>query len=470
MKEIISEPYLSQIRDFLSDRLGMHYSVQRESELSRKLLEAAKKAGFSGTTSFIQWLMTSSPGRKDLEMLASFLTIGETYFLREGDAFEFLREEFLKQYIFANQQSNRNLSVWSAGCSSGEEVYSLAGLIIEMLPDYKNWNIRITGTDINPTALKKAQAGKYSKWSFRKTPEWFDKYVEKIDENSYKICDCLKNMVRFQSHNLATESHLFYRLNIIFCRNVLIYFPAEMIRKITTGFYNSLAEGGVLALSPVESSLDIYNRFTRKNFGGRTFFIKDSIKVESAIQSEFQEKITVADKKHSAKAEAQADKEYTRLQFLFKEGLYLRVENLIRQKAEDLNELPVKYQELLGQTYVNQGKEAEAELLYKKIIESGNQDTSAGYFLAMIYMGQKRFKEARLLLEEMLRTEPGNILANYQLGLLERQRGNSEKSQQYLEKASGLLKELKSETIVWGSSEMMVEQLQDLINSAMQEE
>ena len=85
-------------------------------------------------------------------------------------------------------------------------------------------------------------------------------------------------------------------------------------------------------------------------------------------------------------------------------------------------------------------------------------------------MGQKRFKEARLLLEEMLRTEPGNILANYQLGLLERQRGNSEKSQQYLEKASGLLKELKSETIVWGSSEMMVEQLQDLINSAMQEE
>ncbi len=477
MKEIISEPYLSQIREFLSDRLGMHYSIQRESELSRKLLEAARKAGFSGTTSFIQWLLTSSPGRKDLEMLASFLTIGETYFLREEVAFEFLQEEFLKQYIYASRQTNRSLSVWSAGCSSGEEVYSLAGLIREMLPDHADWEIHITGTDINPTALAKAQGGKYSKWSFRKTPSWFMKYVEKIDENSYKICDCLKNMVRFQSHNLATESHLFYRLNIIFCRNVLIYFPPEMIRKITKGFYDSLAEGGVLVLSPVEASLDIYNRFMRKNFGGRTFFIKDGKTADQTIQSESPEKIAGADIEPPAKPEPlvvaseslEADSEYTHLLFLFKEGLYLRVENLIRQKAEELNELPVKYQELLGQTYVDQGKEAEAELLYKKIIESGNQDTSADYFLAMIYIGQKRFKEARLLLEEILRTEPGNILANYQLGLLEHRQGNNDKSQQYFTKALDMLREFENGQILGDIPEMTAGQLKDLISSVLRE-
>ena len=375
MKTLISEPYLSIIKKYLSKELGLHYSALRDSELSRKLGNAAKDFGYSDIIEFINWLQSERISRRDLEKLASHLTIGETYFLREPAAFDFLKQEYLRQYIYDNRKSNKTLKIWSAGCSSGEEVYSLAGFIREMLPDHSDWTISITGTDINPVALEKARKGIYSKWSFRNTPKWFLKYVEELDANSYKICDCLREMVSFKSHNLASDLQLFYDINVIFCRNVLIYFPAELIKRVTGKFYDSLAEEGLLVLSPVEVSLDICDRFIRKYYAGRTFFIKDSHStapfIHNGINYEIHREADKGEGNKSAGGEIEELDEYERIRFLYEEGLYLRVENLIKQHNELEEDLPLAYLELLANTYCKMGKSEKAIALCKRIIASG---------------------------------------------------------------------------------------------------
>lgn len=468
MNENITEPYLTGIKEFLLNRLGLHYSSLRENELGRKLKEAALNFGYDTTISFIQWLLRTDPSRRDMEKLASYLTIGETYFLREIEAYEYLKEEFLKQYFYNNRESNRKLTVWSAGCSSGEEVYSIAGLIREILPDYAKWEIKITGTDINPSALEKARKGIYSRWSFRKTPQWFMKYVEDIDEHSFKIKDSLRSMVKFTSHNLATDPQIFRGLNIIFCRNVLIYFPASLISKVTKGFYEAMAETGVLVLSPVEVSLNICGHFNRITYLGRTFFIKESGSKNMCTETETIEESFLEQIKPEPEVILEED-EFERIKFMFEEGMYLRVENLINQKAENTSALPLNYQVLLAQTYASQGKLKKAESMCKQIAESGNCHSSILLLQVRMYIRQKRVKVAQQILEEILQREPDNIMANYQLGLLENQLGTHSQSKWHLSLALEILNKLSEDESVQEAEGLTVDQLKEKILSVLEE-
>ncbi|MCF7911215.1 MAG: hypothetical protein K9M99_01700 [Candidatus Cloacimonetes bacterium] len=434
MTRVINEPYLSRIKTFLLENLGLLYTAKRDNELSRKIWEVAIMTKHKTAESYINWLLSPRLRRADLELLASYITIGETYFLREGEAFDYLRNEYLNNFIYHNRKAERRLTVWSAGCSSGEEVYSLAGLIREMLPDREKWQVRILGTDINPLVLEKARAGVYSKWSFRKTPKWFMKYVEEDDENRYRICDCLKEMVEFRSHNLATEPALLSGVNIIFCRNVLIYFSQELIRKITAGFYDALVEEGLLVLSPVEVSLNICERFIRRFYAGRSFFIRNSLSSEPFIHSGIERALPEQIKhneKSSPVASAEVDPEssaaekgFERLRFLYREGLYLRVDNLISQRAKTLLELPAEFQELLIKSKMKQNKYDEAELLCQEIIKAEQSQSTIFFLLALMQIKKKVYKLARQTLEHIITMEPGYVLAYYQSGILAHQRGD----------------------------------------------
>ncbi len=217
--------------------------------------------GFADVEALAQNLL-STPITKDLlEVLASHLTVGETYFFREKGIFEVLEWQILPQLLASRRSGNRQLRIWSAGCASGEEAYSIAMLLHKILPDIRDWQITVLATDVSQRALQKAELGVYNQWSFRGTSTWLvEKYFTRVKGDKWKILPWIKEMVTFSYLNLATDPfpsriNNTAAMDIIFCRNVLMYFTPVVIDRVVENFSGALVEGGWLMVSPAECSL-----------------------------------------------------------------------------------------------------------------------------------------------------------------------------------------------------------------------
>ena len=177
MMRPLSHGLLSQFSEFIASRTALHFPRERWNDLERQAVSAAREFGFADTESFIQWLTSSAVSREQIEILASHLTISETYFWREPQVFDALMEHILPQLVRLREGSGKLIRIWSAGCSTGEEPYSIAIALQRVIPDLEKWKITILATDINPRILQKANAGLYGKWSFRNSPPWLkDQY------------------------------------------------------------------------------------------------------------------------------------------------------------------------------------------------------------------------------------------------------------------------------------------------------
>lgn len=261
MTRDVSDEELAQLGQFLAKRIGLDFSEKRLPDLRRSIGRAARDFGFKDLGSCADWLVATPLTRGHIETLASHLTIGETYFFRDEKAFKTLEEFILPNLIETGPQHKRTLRIWSAGCSTGEEPYSVAILLRRIIPDYALWNITILGTDINAAFLKKASAGIYTDWSFRGTPpRLIDSYFLKIGRGRYELRPEIKKSVKFAYHNLAEDPYPSLlnntnAMNIIFCRNVLMYFHDNFREKVMKRFPSCLVEGGWLLVSPAETPL-----------------------------------------------------------------------------------------------------------------------------------------------------------------------------------------------------------------------
>jgi chemotaxis protein methyltransferase CheR len=173
-----------------------------------------------------------------------------------------------KQAVYGGRPS---LRIWSAGCSTGEEAYSLAILISELIPDWRQWDLRILGTDINSTVIVKAKEGIYSQWSFRMVPSDVQATYFKPYKTDWQILPDWRSMVHFDTHNLVEDSFPSYtsgihNMDLIICRNVFIYFQATAIAATIEKFYHTLNDGGYL----LNGHTDLYgqdlSRFKTKIF------------------------------------------------------------------------------------------------------------------------------------------------------------------------------------------------------------
>lgn len=187
MTETLSKALLSSLSDFLVAKMGLHFPPNRAVDLERGIRAAAKEFGFNDPEACVEWLLSSSPTKHHIETLASQLTVGETYFFREKQTFQALEEQVLPDLI-RSHADDRRLRIWSAGCATGEEPFSLAILVARVIPNLEEWNISILGTDINPRSLQKASTGAYTAWSFRDCPAGISEiYFKKIDESRVEI-------------------------------------------------------------------------------------------------------------------------------------------------------------------------------------------------------------------------------------------------------------------------------------------
>lgn len=272
-----SVPSLSEFSGQLAAQTGLYFPEERLSDLKRGISSAAQQFGFADAESCLKRLLKEPLTRDQIEVLASHLTVGETYFFRDKTCFGFLEEVVLPQLIRSRKET-RQIRIWSAGCSSGEEPYSVAILLDRLLPDSDDWEIFILATDLNPSMLARAQAGIYSAWAFRDVPDPVRKdYFSNTGKNRWKINDRIKRRVTFRFHNLVEDSFPSWvngtnAMDLILCRNVLMYFSRQSARKIASQLGKSLAECGWLILSPVEIPQAEDTGLTPVQFHGQTFF------------------------------------------------------------------------------------------------------------------------------------------------------------------------------------------------------
>lgn len=246
MPESISNPFLSQLSELVSSLAGLYFPKEKWQDLERGIIATARELNFKDTQSFVQRLLTSSLAEEQLDTMVGYLTIGETFFFRDKNLFQILKDRIISGWLGADNKKERGIKFLSAGCCSGEEPYSIAILMDQMRSALKNWKITIEAVDINPRFLQKAEKGIYTRWSLRDTPDIIvKKYFKEIGKNSFEISPHIKKMVKFSRLNLAEKRYPspldnIRGINIIFCRNVLMYFASETRQRVIQGLSKAL--------------------------------------------------------------------------------------------------------------------------------------------------------------------------------------------------------------------------------------
>ncbi|MGB4782919.1 CheR family methyltransferase [Candidatus Methylomirabilis sp.] len=275
-----------QAQTLIAGRLGLDFSKGRQADLERGLVQACRISSVSAPETYLAWLATLPDESAEWRRLASHLTVGETYFFRDRALFEALEQHVLPSLIEAcRAQEILRLRLWSAGSATGEEPYSLAILLDRLLPDLANWALTILATDINPDALETARRGCYREWSFRETPQRIrDRYFQRRSAETFEVDPAIRGMVTFAPLNLVEESYPAMVTNtiamdLILCRNVLMYFTREAQRASVIRLQRALVTGGWLVVSPAEASTDLLHPLAPVNFAGAILYRKEPTSV-----------------------------------------------------------------------------------------------------------------------------------------------------------------------------------------------
>jgi chemotaxis protein methyltransferase CheR len=249
-----TDPAYEAIASYVGSRTGLVFGPNRQIDAEAGIQRAMIKAGIRDGTEYSKYLHRG--GHIPLDELIVELTVGETYFFRDPAQFEFIRQQIIPECL-QNRPEGHFLRIWSAGCASGEEAFSLAILLEEA---GLGRQASVLASDISRKALEKARDASYRQWSFRGVESALrDRYFQRHGDN-FVLEDRLRRQVTFEHHNLAIDSfpcHAtgIWNMDLILCRNVLIYFDHESIRRIARLFLKSLADGGWLITGPSDPSL-----------------------------------------------------------------------------------------------------------------------------------------------------------------------------------------------------------------------
>ena len=488
----IPETLLQQLSDYLTATVGLHFAKRNWKELLRKMSAAMTDFGFDQVEEFIEWLLSLSPTRNQIEILASHLTVGETYFFRERRAFEIMEQSLLPGLIAVRRKTEKRLRFWSAGCSTGEEPYSLAILLDKLIPDLKDWNVTILATDIDAGALRKAEEGIYSDWSFRDNPPWFkEHYFEKVGGNHHRLLPRIRKMVAFSYLNLSEDHYPALQNNtnamdFIFCRNVLMYFAPGQIGLTVERFHRSLLDGGCLIVSPVETALLTHSPFVTVRFPDSTFYRKD-VRKTKAVQKAAKhiekenilcpsispetakrrrpEKPTRPTRQAELKKPEEAERTpYEEAAALYRKGLYPEAEDRLRKLISNGG----RNQEsciLFARVLANQGRLEEAFGCCEEAVLADKCNARLHYLLATILEEEKQVEEARVSLKKALYLDRNFVLAHFALANLSLRAGKIADGRKHFGHAAEILSEYKQDDIIPESEGITAGRLAEIIGT-----
>jgi chemotaxis protein methyltransferase CheR len=256
------------LRDLVSERLGIWFGPESRLSLERRLRERLTVRGLTSYGDYYQLLKYSPLANEEWEEASELLTTHETYFYREDYQLRAFKNELLPMLAERGKQ-RRRLHVWSAGCSTGEEAYTIAMLVLES-GLFDGWEVRVYGSDLSKKCIAAARRGVYGPTSFRTTSDdwkrtWFqpNSRQDPTGPETLGVSPAVRALCHFGQMNLLDEerTHLVGRCDVIFCRNVLIYFDGPSRKRVIEMFHDRLVAGGVLLLGHAESLLNVSTAF-----------------------------------------------------------------------------------------------------------------------------------------------------------------------------------------------------------------
>ena len=253
MREITDDEF-ERIRGFIKQKLGINLSKEKKSLIHSRLGSTINEKRFDDFTQYFDYLLQDKTGEAIIQFVDK-VTTNHTYFMRETEHFDFFRDTVLP-YIYENHSQEKDLRVWCAGCSSGEESYTLQMIIMDFFKNKPNkWDIEILATDISTTVLNKAIRGVYPKESLKNLPkDWLNNYFKVYDSEHQQVHEKVKKLITYRKYNLMEEKFPFKKpFQAIFCRNVMIYFDSATRDQLVNKFFDATVKGGFLFIGHSES-------------------------------------------------------------------------------------------------------------------------------------------------------------------------------------------------------------------------
>lgn len=492
----LTEGDFARFSGLLLEKYGLSFGETRHGELEIAVMQAFATSIFANLDDYYEFLRSNEDGGAEMERLVNVATINETHFFRDAGQFDALQDHVLPELI-RRRRSLNTLRFWSAGCSSGEEAYSLAILLHELLPDINEWSITILGTDINTNALDRARRASYSSWSFREERSLHlrDKYFTP-NGSRWDLLPQVRRMVSFSLLNLAEPSFPSFDTNtqfidLILCRNVLIYLSLEMNREVIHRMFDSLQPGGWLVTAPAEGSPDMFKHFQARPFKGAVLYQRLTqtaalrqeklrprftgplrLPPQPAAQPEprpaeprriFAAAEVATQPLPSKEDQAALDESRDLIAFGHGEQVLPTLVRLAGIPAIQNQVYPV-----LAQVYANQGDWQEAERWCQQAITQDLLALDAWYTLALVYQHQGRLEKAVEAMRKVIYLDHNDILGHFGLANLYFEAGEYPKAIKYLDNALHLLENRPHDELVPRSGGITNARLRDAITRQQQ--
>jgi chemotaxis protein methyltransferase CheR len=428
----IPEDLKRNFKEFIASRSGLYFKDHNLKDLEEKIVRRMVVLGMESPLSYYSHLTTSKSKEDELRELFNILTINHTYFFRNEEQFDVLRKKVLPEIIRRRSYEKREVGqkpvirIWSAGCSTGEEPYSIAMAVREAIPNIDEWDVQIIATDASGEALAKAKKGFYRANSIKSIDkEHLSGYFHSVPSGEYEINDGIKKMVSFGFHNLVGAAFP-GNFDIIFCRNVVIYFEFETTFEIMKRFYDSLTDEGCIFIGYSET----------------LHFMQDKFKMIAADDAIYYLKVTRDS--HFEKTEMSGERSAEKC-------LDDIVEELARKEV--LAEFDAKSEPALGEEVFSEDimieatknfhlkKYNEALRLVERVLANSPNAPEARFLAAEIHLNRGNTREARGELERVLLSTPFFVPAHYLLGCINMEEGFMDDARASFKKALYLEKD-----------------------------
>lgn len=458
----LADDIFARLSHCVESRIGLCVRAEDSESFRKTLLARMKKVNIIEPEEYLRILEAdTTASHREWKALVILLTTGESYFFRDKGHFFLLQNTILPE-LLKNKQNQRSLRIWSAGCATGEEPYSVAILLDMLLPDRQDWDICILGTDINEESLQKAERGLYSPWSFRLMDKDIQGKYFTSRKGEWQLAEKIKRMVTFQWGNLLDGD--FYSQNpeicgmdIIICRNVFIYFQKEAVAAVFSKFAKTLNDAGYLIAGHGElQGLDL-SSMRQRLYPEAVIYKKAAIlnrpvpEVGRAPECVKEQKNLPAKVKPVSRPAPPArpvgklppPDPKTEIEELIRTGRYGEA---IERSAQFL---PLSRDRcdmlcLLANAYANSGEYGKAEGACREAIKI-NADAAEPYFLlAQIAEARGNDEDAKDLFRKAIYLKPGFIAAYCELGGLYEKENDSLHAKKARSTAIELLKALPS--------------------------
>jgi chemotaxis protein methyltransferase CheR len=473
------------------ERLGLHFPESRWVELGYGVQRAFAVSPCSDLDEYYDLLRDPDSGSLYMQQLVNAVTVCETHFFRDAAQFDALYEHVLPE-IIARRRKLRTLRIWSAGCASGEEPYSIAMLLCELLPDVEQWAITVLATDVNTEGLGRARRAVYSDWAFReeRAKQWRSRYFRRHGKR-YELLPEVRRIVSFGWLNLAEGDWPSFETNtrfmdLVLCRNVTIYLAEAVTAGVIDRFHAALAEGGWLAVGHSEHAPTTYRNFRVHNYPGailyqrvgRPALLPRGVERRApCLQDEYEGVAAPAAIPEPAPATtgacrvSRAVSPSLQAELPGEADFVERARELLEyghsEGARDLLlELPrpdARACSLLGQAFANLGDFREAEGWCRRAIGLDRLVLGAYYTLALVLQHQGDLARAIESMKKVVYINHRHVLGHFGLAELYHGRGQQALALKSLDNAYRLLEGVGGGEIVAGSGGITVGRLRETL-------